>query len=198
MSQIQISNTIDNIQYRIDHYFDTLQCYDVVKICSENYWKNNGKKDAVENYRFDDQAPEHSLGNMLKYNKFYGGFTILSINNNYYSFGGIRKYNQDTAIILARNFCFFTVKPITNGILLPFHLSVAKNLGFKKAWITINEYNIHWYKTWFINEFNKNKNKNKRLNSKLYTQSVKCITQCQNKGIININYVDQTILEWQL
>lgn len=192
-----MQNCLNNMNYVIKHFLDTKNCYKFVKHFSKIYWTNNGKKHAADNYRFDDLAPDHSLGNLLLNNGFQGGYTIVLNKNKPLCFGGIRKYDDEIAIIGARGFSFFTVKPVLNGILIPFHIQKSKELGFKKAWVTINDYNLHWYKTWYLNEFNNLKRKTKRKEY-IYSRSDICIKTCKNLGKKMINYVEQTVLEWNL
>lgn len=193
---ITVTEVIDNTTYTITHYMDTRECYGQVKECAEKYWTNAPKTNSKENYQFGNDATSWSLGPMLENNQFEGGYTILSFNDKPWSFGGIRKYNDTTALILARHFSFFTIKPTTHGLLLPFQLGMSKELGYERAWITINDYNLHWYNTWHINEYNKSRS-HKRIN-KLYTNSDECISKCKNLGKMTINNTEQTVLEWIL
>lgn len=191
------SEIIESKKYTITHYFDSTECYEVVKRASESYWTNAPKTDSIENYMFGEGAKPWALGPMLANNQFEGGYTILEIEDVPWSFGGIRKYNENIALLLARHFSFFTIKPTTHGLMLPFQLQVAKKLGYKKAWITINDYNLHWYNTWHLHEFNKQSRKIKR-NNKLYINSDRCVSSCNNLGKMIVNHTLQTVLEWEL
>ena len=175
---------------------DTRECYGQVKECAKEYWTNAPKKEGIENYRFDEYAKDWSLGPMLENNKFEGGFSILSIDGKPWSFGGIRRYNDETSIIGSRNFSFYTLKPITHGFLVPFQLELCKSLGYKRAWATINDYNLYWYDTYHVKKYNKSQTR-KRLN-KLYTYSDECIAKCKNLGKMIVNNTEQTVLEWIL
>lgn len=196
MNFICKTEIIDDTHYTCKHYFNTLDCYEIVKLASEEYWKNKSKLDSKENYEFGENATFRSLGTMLKNDKFHHGYTILEINEKPWAFGGIRKYNNEIALICSRHFSFYTLKPITHGFLLPFHLDICKNLGYKKAWITINNYNLYWFNTWHVNAYNK-KRFRKKLN-KLYTASDFYISTCKNLGKMILNDTEQTILEWTL
>lgn len=191
-----VIEVIEPTTYTIIHYDNSNECYDLVKECAERYWSAAPKTDSIENYRFDGDAKPWSLGPMLQNNGFEGGYTILNIDGKPWSFGGIRRHDDQTALVLARHFSFFTIKPTTHGLLLPFQLEVAKELGYTKAWITINDYNLHWYNTWHVNEYNKMRTR-KRLN-KLYSNSDKCVASCTNLGKMTINNTEQTVLEWKL
>ena len=195
-SMNSVTEVIDSTAYTITHYTDTRECYGQVKECAERYWANAPKKEGIENYLFSVDAKPWSLGPMLANNMFEGGFTVLSIDNEPWSFGGIRKHNDETSIIGSRNFSFYTLKPITHGLLVPFQLEISKQLGYKKAWATINEYNLYWYNTYHVKKYNKSQSR-KRLN-KLYTNSDECISKCKNLGKMLINNTEQTVLEWVL
>lgn len=196
MNKIIQNECIDNHLYTLTHYFDTKECYNLVENASKTYWSKAPKIIGKENYEFGEAATFRGLGPMLLNHKFHHGYTVLEIDNKPWSFGGIRKYNEEVSLVLGRHFSFFTIRPITHGLLLPFHLKISKELGYKKAWVTINDYNLHWYKTWHINEFGK-KRKNKRVNI-LYTNSDNCVSSCKNLGKMKIYSTDQTILEWEL
>lgn len=193
ITNIEIHN---NIEYCINHYLDTTKCYDLIKTKSEEYWSHNLKKNLIENYDFSENAKKWALGPMLKNNLFTGGYTILNVNKKATAFGGIRHYDSDICIIASRLFCFFSIKPIVNGCLVPFHLKYATKLGYKKAWITINDSNLYWYNTWYRNEFNK-KRITKRTNE-IYINSDAVISSSTCKGKKVVNNVEQTILEWNL
>lgn len=190
------TDVIDSTTYTIIHYDNCQGCYETVKECSEKYWQSAPKENSIDNYKFGPDAKPWSLGPMLENNSFEGGYSILYIDEKPWSFGGIRKYNDEIALVLARHFSFFTIRPITHGLLLPFQLEIAKELGYKKAWITINDYNLHWYNTWHINAYNKRKS-HKRVN-KLYVNSDLCVSKCTNLGKMTINNTEQTVLEWIL
>jgi hypothetical protein len=196
MNTLTHHEEINSTSYCLTHYFDTKECYEIVKEASQQYWEKSTKSHGRENYEFGDQAKQQALGPMLLNSDFDGGFTVLSMNEKPWSFGGIRKYNNETALIMGRHFSFYTMKLLTHGLLLPFHLQVAKDLGYKKAWITINNYNMYWYQTWYIKKY-------KRISSntelgKLYTNSNECISKCKNIGELEVNYTNQTVLEWDL
>lgn len=195
-SMITVTEVIDSTAYTITHYMNTRECYGQVKECAEKYWTNAPKKEGIENYQFGSDAKPWSLGPMLENNKFECGFSVLSMDDKPWSFGGMRKYNDETVIILARHFSFYTIRPITHGLLLPFQLQVSKDLGYKKAWATFNEYSLYWYNTWYVKEYNKAR-PHKRIN-KLYTNSDECISKCKNLGKMIINNTEQTVLEWIL
>jgi hypothetical protein len=194
--QTQVSETIGSTTYTLTHYFNGNDCYETVKECSERFWKSAPKTESIENYQFNTDAKSWSLGPMLEHGVFDGGYTILDFDGKPWSFGGIRKYTDEIALVLCRHFSFFTIKPTTHGFLLPFHLEIAKELGYKKAWITINDYNLHWYNTWHVREYNKVRSY-KRLN-KLYTNSDLCVSRCRNLGNMTIHNTEQTVLEWVL
>lgn len=190
----QISNL-----YSIQHYINTTQCYQIVKYYSERYWDTRPKNQAHENYRFDPDAPSHALGPMLLCGKFFGGYTIVFKNDTPISFAGIRKMSDDIAIVLARNFCFHTVKPITNGIILPFQLNYCKQLGFTKAWTTVNDYNISIFDVWYKKEYAKRLDRRSRKrDDPIYIESDRCIKNGVNIGKQVVNKILQTVVEWNL
>lgn len=196
MNTITRHEEINSTSYCLTHYFDMKECYEIVKEASQQYWEKSTKAHGRENYEFGDQAKSQALGPMLLNSEFDGGFTVLNINDKPWAFGGIRKYNEEVALILGRHFSFYTIKPITHGLLLPFHLNIAKELGYKKAWLTINDYNLYWYNTWHINNYHR-VDSSKKLN-KLHQISNECVAKCKNIGKLVINYTNQTVLEWDL
>jgi hypothetical protein len=195
-SMITVTEVIDSTTYTIAHYMDTRECYGQVKECAEKYWTSAPKKEGIENYQFGSDAKPWSLGPMLENNLFEGGFSVLSIDDKPWSFGGIRKYSDEVSIIGSRNFSFYTLKPITHGLLVPFQLEMSKKLGYKRAWATINDYNLYWYNTYHVKKYNKSQSR-KRLN-KLYTNSDECISKCKNLGKMIVFNTEQTVLEWIL
>jgi hypothetical protein len=190
------TETIDNKTYSLIHYYDGNECYDTVKECSERFWKSAPKTDSIENYQFGADAKSWSLGPMLLNNGFEHGYSVLSINDKPWAFAGVRKYTDDIALVLARLFCFHTVKPISYGLMLPFHLKIARQQGYKKAWTTFNAYNIHLYNTWIVKEFNNNK-KHKR-NNVMYEENDKMISTSKCIGEVMVNNTKQTVIEWDL
>ena len=191
-----ITEVIGSTTYTITHYTDTRECYGIMKDCAEQYWSTAPKKDGIDNYQFGPDAKPWSLGPLLENNQFEGGFDILFMDGKPWSFGGIRKHTEEIAIILSRHFSFYTIRPITHGLLLPHQLKTCKKLGYKKAWATFNGYSEYWYNTWYVKEYNKARS-HKRVN-KLYTNSDECISKCNNLGKMTINYTEQTVLEWIL
>lgn len=187
---------IDNDIYTLTHYFNTTECYDTVKQYNDLYWKTAPKTNSIENYQFGEDAKPWSLGPLLLNNGFENGYTILSINDKPWAFAGIRKHTDNIALALTRLFCFFTVKPISYGVILPFHLDIAKEYGYKKARVTFNEYNIHLYNTWIVKEFNRNK-KNKRKNI-MYESNDRIISTHKYLGEMMLNGTKQTVVEWDL
>lgn len=191
-----VTKTIGSATYTIDHYDNCQECYHIVKDAAETYWANAGKNYSIENYQFGEDAKPWSLGPMLLNDGFVHGYSVLSINGKPWAFAGVRKHDDDTALVLARLFCFFTVKPISYGVLLPFHLEIAKENGYKKAWTTLNAYNIHLYNTWMVKEFNSNK-KHKR-NNIMYEENDRMISTSKSLGEIMLNNTKQTVIEWTL
>ena len=187
---------IDGIDYTIVHYYDGKECYELVKKYSNKYWEIAGKNQSKENYMFDEDAKPWSLGPMLQHNEFALGYSVLSINDKPWAFAGIRKHTDNIALALTRLFCFFTVKPISYGLILPFHLDIAREHGYKKAWVTFNEYNIHLYNTWVVKEFNNNK-KHKR-NNLMYEGNDKMVSTHKYLGEMMLNGTKQTVIEWDL
>ena len=188
--------TIGSAIYTISHHYDGQECYHIVKESAEKYWATAGKNYSIENYQFNADAKPWSLGPMLLNNGFEHGYSVLSINDKPWAFAGIRKHNDDVALVMARLFCFFTVKPVSYGLMLPFHLKIARQQGYKKAWTTFNEYNIHLYNTWIVKEFNNNK-KHKR-NNIMYEQNDRMISTSRCLGEIMVNNTKQTVIEWDL
>ncbi|MCX7596583.1 MAG: hypothetical protein N2235_23105, partial [Fischerella sp.] len=144
MSDLTEIRFINNTRFQIDHYYNTVNCYNLVKQYCEKFCISSKKIHNIENYQFEN-AVEWALGPMLKNNKFEHGYSVLSINNQPWSFGGIKKYDNDTALIMSRHFSFFTIYPVTHGLLIPFQLNLSKQLGYKKAWITLNKCNERLY-----------------------------------------------------
>lgn len=192
----EMTEIIDSKKYSIAHYYNGNECYDLVKESSINYWANVKKINSIENYRFDDEAKPWSLGPMLKNNEFELGYTVLSIDDKPWAFAGIRKYTDDIAVVLARLFCFFTVKPICYGFLLPFHLQIAKENGYTKAWTSLNEYNIHIYKTWTVKEYNKHPIR--KRDSVLYQNNDRMISTSTFLGERVLFNTNQNVIEWNL
>lgn len=187
--------TIGTDTYDIEHFFNTIECYEMVKIYAEKYWNPKNQKINYENYEFENSAKPWALGPMLENGSFEHGFSVLSINDIPWSFAGIRKYNEETALIMCRNFCFHTNKPVTYGLLLPFQLELSKELGYKYAWLTLNSYNLKIFNTVWGNLTNKAK---KHTDNRLYENSLKCVLSSQNLGIKNINYTEQHVISWTL
>lgn len=191
-----VTKTIGSATYTIDHYDNGRECYSIVKEAAEKYWANAGKNYSIENYQFGEDAKSWSLGPMLLNDGFAHGYSVLSINNKPWAFAGVRKHTDDIALVLARLFCFYTIKPVSYGLLLPFHLEIAKEHGYKKAWTTFNAYNIHLYNTWIVKEFNSNK-KHKR-NNIMYEENDRMISTSKSLGEIMLNNTMQTVVEWNL
>jgi hypothetical protein len=191
-----VTNLIGSDVYTIKHYNDGEECYQLVKDSTEKYWLNAGKNYSIENYQFGEDAKPWSLGPMLLNKGFAHGYSVLSINDKPWAFAGVRKHTNDIALVLARLLCFYTIKPISYGLLLPFHLEIAKASGYKKAWTTFNDYNIHLYNTWIVKEFNVNK-KHKR-NNIMYEQNDRMISTSKCLGEITFNNTKQTVIEWDL
>jgi hypothetical protein len=196
MSTFVVQEIIDNITYDLIQYFDTKECYDLVNTNCNLYWGKSPRNDSKDNYQFGDNAPIWSLGPMLLNNSFEGGFSLMSIDKKPWAFAGIRKYTNDIAIVLSRHFCFPTIKPITHGLLLPFQIQIAKNLGYKKVWITLNTYNAHLYDTWHVKEFQRNRQS--RRKNKLYVNSDQLVSICKNLGKTMVNNTEQLVLEYPI
>lgn len=191
-----ITKIIGSNTYTIDHYYDTKECYQIVKDAAKRYWEGAVKNHSIENYQFDEDAKPWSLGPMLLNNGFAFGYTVLSVNGTPWALSGVRKHDSDTALVLARLFCFHTIKPISYGLMLPFQLDVAREHGCKRAWMTFNDYNIHLYNTWVVKEFNRNK-KHKRDNI-MYEDNDRMVSSYKPLGEIMINNTKQTVIEWNL
>jgi hypothetical protein len=191
-----VTKIIGSATYTINHYDDGEECYHIVKEEAEKYWATAGKNNSIENYQFGEDAKPWSLGPMLLNNGFAHGYSILAVNDKAWAFAGVRKHTDDIALVLARLFCFFTVKPMSYGLLLPFHLEIAKEHGYKKAWTTFNSYNVHLYNTWIVKEFNSNK-KHKR-NNIMYEENDRLISTSKFLGEVTLNNTKQTVIEWSL
>jgi len=198
MNMKSMQETVGSDVYTLTHYFDTSDCYDIVKERCEEFWKNAPKDDSAENYQFGDEAKAWSLGPMLKNNDFAGGYTILSVNDVPWSFGGIKRYTDDIALILGRHFCFFTLRPMTIGLLVPFQLEIAKELGFKKAWITMMGYNDRMYRTWQLTSSEYDTNRHKKRDNILYKNTDSVVERVNNLGKQIVNYTEQSVMEWSL
>lgn len=199
METIRIEEIIDGKNYTLSHYFDTTQCYEIVKEANNRYWQTTPNRNGFDNYRFDEGAKSWSLGPLLQNNKFAGGFTILEIDNETWAFSGIKtipKKNKYTAMVMTRNICFFSLKPLTHGLILPLQLKLSKEMGFTKAWFTLNQYNYHLYQTWHVNQYNKRRKQ--RENNKIYAQSYKCIETSEYLGKKIVNDIEQHVIEWKL
>lgn len=189
---VEKTENLDGTTYKLTHYYDPKECYDTVKFYCEKYWNMTSKTTGKENYMFGDGAVSWSIGPMLLNNGFEGGFTILEVDGSPWSFAGIRRYNDDTSLVLCRTFCFHTVKPITHGMILPMQLSISKELGFKKAWFTLNRYNHRLYETVWKPSYYKNKNEEVYARSKNYVETSKYL------GEHTINNTAQIVLGWDL
>lgn len=191
-----VTKIIGSSTYTIDHYYNGKECYPIVKRAAVEYWQNSMDKPSSENYLFGRDAESWSLGPMLLHDSFTNGYTVLSIDGVPRAFAGVRKHTDDIAFALTRLFCFFTVKPISYGLILPFHLEIAKEHGYKKAWVTFNEYNIHLYNTWVVKEFNSDK-KHKR-NNLMYEENDRMVSTHKYLGEMMLNGTKQTVIEWDL
>lgn len=184
---------IEGNVYRITHYDDTQECYNEVKTHCEHYWTLRQKNESYENYRFDDLAPAWSLGPMLYGNKFDLGFSLLYINDNLFSVGGIRRLDDNVALIMGRHYSLFTIKPVTHAVLFPFHHGIARKAGYKQAWVTVNQYN-NWQKIWYSE-----RTKSRRLtSSELYKRAETITSSARELGNITINNTEQFVLSWNL
>jgi hypothetical protein len=198
MNRIQsVIEIISGKTYELTHYYDTKECYDMVKQASDTYWASSPKDYGKENYQFGDSAKPWALGPMLKDNQFEMGYTVLSINGVPKAFGGMRHYDNDTAIIVARAFVFFTIKPILAAFIMPLQLSIAKERGYKKAWFTTNKHNAHIYDVWFNKELANTKRTRLRIDP-LYTKSDTVTSRATNLGDRTIFNTEQRVIEWDL
>ena len=140
-----ISVNFDNT-YRIDHYENPRECYELLKECSERYWREINRPGKT-NYDFTSDS-ENTIKYLIDTDRFTLGYSILYENNLPMAFGGIRKMNDDTTIIASRAFCFYTPKLLINKILVPYHLTYSKSNGFTRSVISFNEYNHKIYRLW--------------------------------------------------
>jgi len=180
--------------YSVSHYLDSRECHDLVKESCDRFWVTPHKGYSRENYEFGPNAKPWSLGPMLKENKFEYGYTVLCINDQPWAFGGVKKYDDETAIILARHFSFYSFKSITRAFLMPMHFRVAKEFGLKKAWITLNDYNMR------MSIFLDSKSWNRKLTVKDTLREYSEVSggDSVNLGKKVINNIEQIVLEWKL
>lgn len=188
---------INGKTYELSHYYDTTKCYDIVRQAADTFWVSAASQEGRENYQFGDDAKPWSLGPMLKNNQFELGYSILSIDGVPKAHCGIRHYDNDTAIIAARAFVFFSLKPILAAFILPLHLAIARKHGYKKAWLTTNQHNAHIYDTWFDKEFRNTKRARLRSDP-IYTKSDSVISCATNQGDKIVFNTVQRVIEWDL
>lgn len=187
------SLTLDNMSLELTHYQDSTECYDEVKIACDNYWGTRPKNESWENYRFDSEADDWSLGPMLARNGFDLGFTVLRVNGEVFSVGGMRRFSPKSALIMCRHFSKFTIKPLTHATLIPFQLEIAKSLGYENALITINQYN-NWRKIWYSDQAAHRRN----TSTELYELAEKTVQSSTFLGVRMVHGVDQEVLGWKL
>lgn len=189
MESIQIQN------FRFNHYINNAECYELVKQQAEKYTRLQTtllrNQPSLVNLDFEnDDNKSHTLGYLLKNQKFELGYTVIYEDDDPIIFGGIRIFNDTTTIISARAFCFFTPRPLIHKLLIPFHLKISKDNGFSKAITTFNDYNKKIYDSW-----------PKLIRKKSYTDiSLLGVDDSKFKmlGQMNINYVNQWVIEWQI
>jgi hypothetical protein len=132
--------------YKIEHYPNALDCYDLLKDNAIKYWRTNNKCSKT-NYDFDSIS-ENSIRYLLETNRFNLGYTVVYDHGIPMAFGGIRVMDQNTTIVGARTFCFYTRKLLVNKILIPFQLDYSKKQGFTNSLVSFNEYNKKIYDLW--------------------------------------------------
>jgi hypothetical protein len=139
-------STVFDPSYRIEHYENPTECYNLVKEQSERYWRNI-QRPSKSNYDFLNDG-ENSIKYLIESGRFNLGYSIVYDDNVPMAFGGIRVMNSDTTIVAARAFCFYTPKLLLNKLLVPYHLSYSKKHGFKRSITSFNDYNYKIYKNW--------------------------------------------------
>jgi hypothetical protein len=139
-------STIFDKTYRIDHYEDPFECYDLLKSCSERYWADISRPSKT-NYDFSSDG-KNTIKFLIENNRFNLGYSIVYDDDIPMAFGGIRVIDDNTTIVAARAFCFYTPKLLINKILIPYQLSYSKSCGFSRSIISFNEYNHKIYKVW--------------------------------------------------
>lgn len=176
----------EKLKVKTVHFTEAKVCFEFLKNESQAFWKNHPKKDAEANYSFDGSSP-WSLNSLLLTGGFDLGFTLLYINDEFYAAGGIRKLDETTTICLSRFFSKFSTKPYGNAFILPVHLNVSRQAGFKKAIVTFNQYNDH-----LVNYYTRRLPHKKDPISKKAFESIQ---KFQLTGLKEINYVQQYVFE---
>jgi hypothetical protein len=179
-----------NERYHLEHYKNTNDCWDLVSKSCNEYWKLRSDSKSKINYSFDNLDDTRTIGCLFKRKMFDGGFTILYINNIPSAFGGIRRLDDTTSIIMARGFCHYTTKPVIAKIMVPFQLRYSMDSGYHRSIITFNDYNKKLYDLW---------PKMSKMDS-IISENFFNINHLDFSmtGIKNINCVDQYVIEWDL
>jgi hypothetical protein len=139
---VKVKTMSSGSEFEVCHYSNSSDCYDKVKIFCEEIWQSRKKTDAYINYNFE--YPEaHSIGPLMKDDKFQLGFSLLYKNGKLICCAGLRNYDDETTISLARFLSSPSVYPYGNAFILPLHVELSKNSGFKSTIITFNKYNSH-------------------------------------------------------
>ena len=114
----------------------------LIKLCEDAYYL---QEPAYENYDVSDwQNKPHTLLNLLYYKKRFEIFNILNKDNVPIAMSGSYLW-KDTPIIGVRTFTHPDYRSGGNwsqaGHIFPAQIDYWENLGYKKVWLTFNEYN---------------------------------------------------------
>jgi len=175
-------------EFEIKHFINSIECYDEVKYICEHYFSVYDR-DSKANYLFtEDDIETHTVGYILKNNGFVG-FTIVYKNEVPVAIGGIRKHEDKVSIIASRALCFATSDLILHKILIPFHLSISREMGFERCIVSFNEYNRKIYDLW---------ERLLKTKSPVDFDFGVDISAYEKMGIHNINNVNQYVISWTL
>nr|BDT30070.1 hypothetical protein BHI3_35360 [Bacteriovorax sp. HI3] len=177
----------DGHEFTLTHYFDTTLCYEQIKTEAEAYWETKGKKDAEANYLFDNET-SWSLGQMLKNQGFELGFTVVEMDGTFLAAAGLRRHDDVETICLSRFFGIPSLYPYGNAFILPLHIKLSKENGYKSTIITFNPYNEH-----LLNYYTRIlPRKTDKVSLMVYEE----IKNFKSLGLQTINHTEQFVLAY--
>lgn len=179
----------DGHEFILTHYFDTRECYQFVKKEAEEYWSTKNKRDASENYVFDEEV-SWSLGKMLENGSFELGYSVLTMDGKFLAAGGLRKLGDDKTICLSRFFGIQSLHPYGNAFILPLHIKISKEHDIKEALITFNRYNEH-----LLNYYQKILPRKTDKISKIVLENIK---EFKSQGLQTVNNTEQFVISMKI
>ncbi len=179
----------DGHEFVLTHYFDTKECYQLVKKEAEEYWSTKNKREASENYLFDEEI-NWSLGKMLENGGFELGYSVLTMDGQFLAAAGLRKLGEDKTISLSRFFGIQSLHPYGNAFILPLHIEISQKHNFKETLITFNKYNEH-----LLNYYLKILPRKTDKISKIVFEKIK---NFKSLGIQTINNTEQFVISMKI